>query len=69
MKWDIEFKYFKVFNKALLSKQVRRILTCHYTLMTKLLKAKYYSKSSFLEENKAATCVTHGRVFNMLVGS
>jgi len=45
MKRDIGFKDFQAFNQALLAKQVWRILTCPNTLMTKLRKAKYFSKS------------------------
>ena len=42
------FKDLQGFNKALLGKQIWRLLTCPNLLMSKVMKAKYYHKESFL---------------------
>lgn len=38
-----------MFNDALLGRQVWRIIQCEDSLLSKVLKAKYYLRSSFLE--------------------
>lgn len=45
----LNFKAVRCFNLALLAKQIRRVLNNPNLLVSKLLKAKYYSKGSLLE--------------------
>ena len=40
------FKDLQGFNKALLGKQIWRILACLHLLLSKMLRAKYYPKTS-----------------------
>ncbi|XP_027181912.1 uncharacterized protein LOC113780299 [Coffea eugenioides] len=40
------FKYLQSFNKALLGKQIWRLLTCPDLLLSKVLKARYYPKTT-----------------------
>ena len=45
------FRDLEVFNKALLSKQLWRLMQALDSLAAKILKAKYYPSSSILEAN------------------
>jgi hypothetical protein len=50
-KGGLGFRDLEVFNKALLSKQIWRLLQALDSLVAKILKAKYYPSSSILEAN------------------
>lgn len=50
-KGSLGFHDLEVFNKALLSKQIWRLLQSPDSLVAKILKAKYYPSSSILEAN------------------
>jgi hypothetical protein len=45
------FKSITAFNNAMLGKEAWKLLTCPGTLITKLLKAKYFPKSDFLSSS------------------
>lgn len=51
----IEFRKLHDFNMALLGKQAWRLLTQPSTLASKIYKARYYPKSSFLMQNQEAS--------------
>ncbi|GJX88621.1 reverse transcriptase, partial [Tanacetum coccineum] len=47
----LSFRHFGVFNRSLLAKQVWRLITNPTTLAAKVLKARYFPRSSFFDAN------------------
>ncbi|GKE52853.1 hypothetical protein Tco_1488009, partial [Tanacetum coccineum] len=45
------FRHFGMFNRSLLAKQVWRMITVPTTLAAKLLKARYFSRSTYFDAN------------------
>lgn len=55
-----------VFNEALLERQAWRLVQAARSLTGRVLKAKYYPHSSFVEASCAQLVVILGRVFGVL---
>jgi len=56
------FRDLRTFNEALLAKQGRRLLTIEDSLAHKIIKAKYFPKTSFTKHGGEKTQATHGEV-------